>query len=62
MDKISDCKKELRRLIKKSAFAKDTEKRYNLMIATFGKLAEFERLLMHKSEVTELKDLLKDTS
>lgn len=62
MDKVSNCREDLRRLIKKSAFAKDGKKRYNLMIATFGKLAEFERLLMHKSEVTELKDLLKDTS
>lgn len=62
MNKISDCKKELRRLIEKSAFAKGAEKRYNLMIATFGKLAEFERLLTHKPEVAELKDQLKDTS
>ncbi len=61
MEEVSNCKKELRRLIKVAIYSKPEEK-YKLMRATYGKLAEFERLLTHKPEVTELKDLLKDTS
>lgn len=62
MDKILNCKNELRRLIKKSAFAKGKGIRYNLMIATYGKLAEFERLLTQNPDIEKLNKMLENTS
>lgn len=57
MREVANYKKELRRLIEAVAFAKP-DKKHNLMLATFGKLAEFERLYNTYDKLIEFERLL----
>ena len=43
MDRLTKCRNEVRRLIRAVAFCKP-DKKVSLLVAAFGKFAEFERL------------------
>lgn len=55
VDEIKKCEKELRRLVRAVAFC-GASKKFNLIIATFGKIAEYKRLLSDNTEVERLEN------
>lgn len=44
MDKLKACRNEVRRLIKKTTYS-SYDKKHNLMVATYGQFAEYEKLI-----------------